>query len=132
MTTGEYCRAVESYLCKVNGGHLVRIVGPAFDRVCDWEARGIPVTLRVLDSPYREITRPILEYVKQIRADSNDLVIVYIPEYVVGHWWEGILHNQSALRLKTRLRFVPKVIVAAVPYQMASTELLSADSAPGQ
>jgi hypothetical protein len=46
MTTGEYCRAVEAYLCRINGGHLMRIVGPSFDRVCGWEAKGI--VLRVV------------------------------------------------------------------------------------
>jgi len=45
VTTGEYCRAVEAHLCRVNGGHLVRIVGPSFDRVCSWEARGIPLRI---------------------------------------------------------------------------------------
>ena len=46
MTTGEYCRAVEAHLCRSNGGHLVRIAGPSFDRVCGWEARGIPLRVR--------------------------------------------------------------------------------------
>ena len=74
----------------------------------EWERRGIPVTLKILASPYREITRPILDYVRALRTDNpNDLVTVYIPEYVVGHWWEQILHNQSALRLKSRLLFTP-------------------------
>lgn len=87
----------------------------------DWEARKIPVTLRVLDSPYREITRPIIDYVASIRANTNDIVIVYVPEYVVGHWWEQILHNQSAFRLKSRLRYRRGVIVASVPYQLESS-----------
>jgi hypothetical protein len=57
----------------------------------------------VLDSPYREITKPILDYVRDVRRRSpRDVVTVYIPEYVVGRWWEQILHNQSALRLKGR------------------------------
>ena len=46
---------------------------------------------------------------------------VYIPEYVVGHWWEHILHNQSALRLKGRLLFTPGVMVTSVPYHLASS-----------
>jgi amino acid transporter len=92
----------------------------------DWERRGIPVPLKVLDSPYREVTRPILDYVKGLRrASPRDLVIVYIPEYVVGRWWEQVLHNQSALRLKTRLLFVPGVMVCAVPWQLASSELVA-------
>ncbi|MCF4121956.1 APC family permease [Antribacter sp. KLBMP9083] len=89
----------------------------------EWEALHLPVPLRVLDSPFREITRPILKYVRSIRGDSpRDLVVVYIPEYVVGHWWEQLLHNQSALRLKGRLLFTPGVVVASVPWQLSSTE----------
>ncbi|MGV8965176.1 MAG: APC family permease [Cellulomonas sp.] len=88
-----------------------------------WEALDLPVPLKVLDSPFREVTRPIISYVRAIRRDSpRDLVVVYIPEYVVGHWWEQLLHNQSALRLKGRLLFTPGVVVASVPWQLASTE----------
>ncbi|ACZ30935.1 conserved hypothetical protein [Xylanimonas cellulosilytica DSM 15894] len=88
-----------------------------------WEALELPVPLRVLDSPFREISRPILTYVRSVRRESpRDLVVVYIPEYVVGHWWEQLLHNQSALRLKGRLLFTPGVVVASVPWQLASSQ----------
>jgi hypothetical protein len=61
--------------------------------------------------------------VKSIRRDSpREVVVVYIPEYVVGHWYEQILHNQSALRLKGRLLFTPGVMVASVPWQLHSSE----------
>jgi amino acid transporter len=87
-----------------------------------WEALDLPVPLRVLDSPYREITRPVLKYVRSVRRESpRDLVVVYLPEYVVGHWWEHLLHNQSALRLKGRLLFTPGVVVASVPWQLSSS-----------
>ncbi|MFF4649939.1 APC family permease [Streptomyces sp. NPDC001380] len=89
----------------------------------EWHERGIEVPLKVLDSPYREITRPILEYVKNLRRSSpRDVVTVYIPEYVVGHWYEQLLHNQSALRLKGRLLFTPGVMVVSVPWQLESSE----------
>jgi amino acid transporter len=89
----------------------------------DWEARGLPVPLRALDSPYREVTRPIVDYFRGIRRESpRDLVVVFIPEYVVGHWWEQLLHNQSALRLKTRLHYTPGVMVSSVPWQLSSSE----------
>ena len=89
----------------------------------EWDRRRIPVPLKVLSSPYREVTRPIVEYVRGIRrASPRDVVTVYIPEYVVGHWWEQILHNQSALRLKGRLLFTPGIMVTSVPYQLASSE----------
>ncbi len=100
-----------------------------------WDRREIPVPLTILDSPYREITRPILEYVRDLRSKSpRDVVTVFIPEYVVGHWWEQLLHNQSALRLKGRLLFQPGVMVTSVAYQLRSSERLRDDddgSAPG-
>ncbi|MCL7424483.1 APC family permease [Streptomyces sp. YS415] len=90
----------------------------------EWERRGIDVPLKVLDSPYREITRPIIDYVKNLRRESpRDAVSVIIPEYVVGHWYEHLLHNQSALRLKGRLLFTPGVMVTSVPYQLQSSEV---------
>ncbi|HZM80609.1 MAG TPA: APC family permease [Candidatus Limnocylindrales bacterium] len=87
-----------------------------------WEEYDLPVPLTVIESPYREITRPVLEYVKNLRRESpRDLVAVYIPEYVVGRWWEHLLHNQSALRLKGRLLFQPGVMVINVPWQLHSS-----------
>ncbi|QDY79501.1 APC family permease [Streptomyces qinzhouensis] len=89
----------------------------------EWERRNINVPLKILDSPYREITRPVIEYVKGLRRESpRDVVSVIIPEYVVGHWYEHLLHNQSALRLKGRLLFTPGVMVTSVPYQLVSSE----------
>jgi amino acid transporter len=94
----------------------------------EWERRGVPVPLTVVDSPYREITRPILDFVASVRRESpRDVVTVFIPEYVVGHWWENLLHNQSALRLKGRLLFEPGVMVTSVPWQLASTERKNLD-----
>ena len=100
-----------------------------------WEDSDITVPLKVLASPYREVTTPVLDYVKRISKDApRTVVTVYIPEYVVGHWWEQLLHNQSALRLKTRLLFIPNVMVTSVPWQLVSSERvrqLEEQSAPG-
>ncbi len=97
---------------------------PDVERLQDeWVREGIEVPLKVLHSPYREITRPILEYVRSIRRSSpRDVVTVFIPEYVVGTWWEALLHNQSALRLRARLNFTPGVMVVSVPYLTASAK----------
>jgi amino acid transporter len=87
-----------------------------------WEEADTGVPLKVIASPYREVTNPIIDYVKNLRRESpRDVVTVYIPEYVVGHWWEQILHNQSALRLKGRLLFTPGVMVTSVPFLLASS-----------
>ncbi|MCP2168319.1 APC family permease [Goodfellowiella coeruleoviolacea] len=91
--------------------------------VAEWEKQDFKVPLKVVESPYREITRPVLDYVKRIRSDNpRDVVTVFIPEYVVGRWWEQLLHNQSALRLKGRLLFQPGVMVTSVPWQLESSE----------
>ncbi|MDN5803244.1 MAG: APC family permease, partial [Microlunatus sp.] len=87
-----------------------------------WQDAGIDIPLKVVASPYRDVTGPILDYVRNLRSDSpRDVVTVYIPEYVVGHWWEQILHNQSALRLKARLLFTPGVMMTSVPYLLESS-----------
>ncbi|GIJ01086.1 amino acid transporter [Spirilliplanes yamanashiensis] len=87
-----------------------------------WDERDLDVPLTVLDSPYRDITEPVLAHVGRLRADGpRDLVVVYIPEYVVGRWWEQLLHNQSALRLKARLLFQRRVMVVSVPWQLESS-----------
>jgi amino acid transporter len=96
--------------------------------VSEWARREIPVTLRVLDSPYREVTKPIIDYVRSLRTGNpRDLITVFIPEYVVGHWWEQLLHNQSALRLKSRLLFMPNVMVTSVPWPLVSSDARSAN-----
>ena len=100
-----------------------------------WEDSDIKVPLKVIASPYREITRPILDYVKRVNKESSrSVVTVFLPEYVVGHWWEHLLHNQSALRLKGRLLFMPGVMVTSVPWQLNSSERLKSmhpHAAPG-
>lgn len=98
-----------------------------------WVERDIPIPLTILESGYRDVTRPVLEYIAGIRrGGGRDVVAVYIPEYVVGHWWEHLLHNHSALRLKARLLFVPGVMVVNVPYQLGSAEAAEARRGTGQ
>ncbi len=92
--------------------------------LADWDDRQIDTPLKVLHSPYRELVKPIVDYAVSIRqANPRGVVAVYIPEYVVGRWWEQLLHNQTALRLKGRLLFTPGVMVTSVPYQLRSSEI---------
>ncbi len=106
---------LEAVTVNVDDASTRRLVG-------DWEERAIPVPLKVVESPYREITKPVIDYVKRARSDNpRSVVTVFVPEYVVGHWWEQILHNQSALRIKGRLLFEPRVMVTSVPWQLRSS-----------
>jgi amino acid transporter len=84
----------------------------------DWDRYEVPVPLRVLDSPYREITRPVLEYVRGIqRASPRDVVAVFVPEYVVRHRWERLLHNTSTAKLVEQLSTMRGVMITRVPWQ---------------
>ena len=88
--------------------------------LAEWDARGISIPLTIIDSRDREVTRPVLDSIKL--ASPRDVVTVFIPEYVVGKWWEQLLHNQSALRLKRRLLYQPGVMVTSVPSQLRSSQ----------
>jgi hypothetical protein len=101
-----------------------------------WGRRDPGVPLVMLDSPYRELTGPLLDYIRGLRATGpREVITVFIPEYVVGRWWEQLLHNHSALRLKARLLFEPGVMVTSVPWQLHSAPradwLSTAEPDPG-
>jgi hypothetical protein len=84
-----------------------------------WEAFDIDVPLEIIGSPYREITGPVLQFIDDLDARwEYDVLTVVIPEFVVHHWWEQLLHNQSALWLKARLLFRPNTVVTSVPTQV--------------
>lgn len=86
-----------------------------------WTNADLPVPLVVLDSPYRDLTTPVIDYVAGIRRQGpRDVVAVFLPEYVVGHWWEEVLHNHTSTFLRMRLKFSPGVMTISVPYQVAS------------
>jgi hypothetical protein len=90
------------------------------DRITrQWEEHDIPVELQTLYSPYRELSRPILRYVDELDAShTDDFVTVVVPEFALDHWWQQLLHNQSALVLRTRLRSRPNTIVTSVPFHI--------------
>jgi hypothetical protein len=83
-----------------------------------WTEMEITVPLVVVDSPYREFTRPAVEYIRSLRPGPRHTVTVIIPEFVVEHWWDNLLHNQNALRLKASLLGVPWVVVISVPFHV--------------
>jgi amino acid transporter len=85
-----------------------------------WARFGLDVTLKLEHSPYRELTRPVLAYLDELDAeDENDIITVMLPEFVLTHWWEHLLHNQSALLLKARLLFRHNTVVMSIPYHIS-------------
>ena len=99
-----------------------------------WERHEIPVELRTMFSPFRDITQPVLTILDELDDERpDDVVTVVLPEFVVEHWWDQALHNQSALMLKSALRQRPNTVIASVPVQVAhERELLDAQEVPRQ
>jgi amino acid transporter len=97
-----------------------------------WEDFDIPVELRTVYSPFRELQRPIVRFIDELDAEvEDDFVTVILPEFVLDHWWEGILHNQSALLLRARLRARPNTIVTSVPFHLSGTDVQVLGSVDG-
>jgi amino acid transporter len=75
--------------------------------------------LLIIESPYRALVRPVLAYIDIVhQRHPNDTLTVILPEFVVLHWWEYFLHNQTAFRLKAALLFRPDIIVVSVPQHL--------------
>ncbi|GAA4372427.1 APC family permease [Agromyces bauzanensis] len=91
----------------------------------DWVKQNIHVRLRILSSPYRDLSHPLIQYIKGRRErHGSEVVTVYMPQYVVGHWWENLLHNHKARRIRQKLMLVHGVTVALVPWLLDSSDLL--------
>lgn len=84
-----------------------------------WENLQLPVPLTIVDAPYRDSVPPFIDYLKRKReANPRDVLMVYLPEYVVPHWWERMLHRRTVHRLKNELRKQPGIVIASVPWQL--------------
>jgi hypothetical protein len=91
--------------------------------LADWPNYCEGVPLRVLRNPYRKTLEPIVEELDRIRRVEPEITTtVILPEFVTGHWWENILHNQTALRIKGTLLMMPKTIVISIPYHLKPIE----------
>ena len=93
----------------------------AFEK--EWKAYGIEVPLRIIESPYREFAAPLIEYLTKHREQNgSERISVYLPKFVVGHWWEHIFHNHRANRIRKQLMYVRGVMVTLVPWRLESAD----------
>jgi amino acid transporter len=91
----------------------------------EWASSNIKVPLHILESPYRDISAPLIKYLKARRAKhGSEVITVYLPEYIVGHWWERLLHNHKAGRIRQKLMLVHGVAVTLVPWLLDSSDLI--------
>ncbi|WP_245723585.1 APC family permease [Paramicrobacterium humi] len=91
----------------------------------DWKKQNIHIPLTIVDSPYREVGLPLIEYIERRRKERGpELVTVYLPQYIVGHWWEQLLHNHRARRISRQLMLAHGVSVTLVPWLLDSSSLI--------
>jgi len=104
----------------------VNIDDAASERLVEaWAAANVQVPLRIIESPYRDISMPLIKYIKAHREEhGSEVVTVYTPLYIVGHWWESFLHNHKGRRIRQKLMLCPGVTVALVPWLLDSTRAL--------
>ena len=90
-----------------------------------WIEQNIHVPLTIIESPYRDFGIPLIKYLKHRRAEhGSEVVTVYLPQYIVGHWWESLLHNHRARRIRQQLMLCHGVTVALVPWLLDSSSLI--------
>nr|WP_312677365.1 APC family permease [Microbacterium sp.] len=91
----------------------------------DWEYHHMPVPLLVIESPYRQYAAPLAQFITEYRkTHGSSIVTVYLPQYIVGHWWESLLHNRRARRIAQQLMLVHGVQITLVPWLLDSSELI--------
>jgi amino acid transporter len=85
----------------------------------DWPRYSEGIPLRALRSPYRKVVEPIVaELDRMRRVEPEYTITVILPEFITGHWWANLLHNQTAMRIKGTLLMMPKIIVISIPYHV--------------
>ena len=85
-----------------------------------WEQWGDGVRLVIIESPYRLLLEPLLEYIDKLYRlrQPDEVITVVVPQFVTEHWWSNLLHAQTALWLRMALLFKPGIVIIEVPYQV--------------
>lgn len=90
-----------------------------------WADHLMPIPLVILESPYRAFAQPVSQFITKYRAKhGSSVVTVYLPQYIVGHWWESFLHNRRARRMANQLMLIHGVSITLVPWLLDSSELI--------
>lgn len=105
--------------------HIAVTADDARDVQSEWEYHRMPVPLLIIESPYRQYAAPLAQFIEAYREKhGSSVVTVYLPQYIVGHWWESMLHNRRARRIAQQLMLVHGVQITLVPWLLDSTELI--------
>jgi amino acid transporter len=112
----EYAKTLDAD--EVRAVHVVLDPEASEHHEAEWEALNTGYPLEFIESPYRELTSPLRDYIRPIAGDGRTIVTVVLPEFVVRKWWHHLLHNQNAFEVKRTFLAEPDVIVTSVPYHL--------------
>lgn len=91
----------------------------------EWREHLMPIPLVIVESPYRSFAQPVAGFIRKYREkNGSSVVTVYLPQYIVGHWWESFLHNRRSRRIANSLMLVHGVSITLVPWLLDSSELI--------
>jgi hypothetical protein len=122
-----FARAIAADDGQVVAVHVTDDVANAECLRREWEEWAPGIELILVESPFRSLTGPLLAYIDALQeTHPKDTITVVLPEFVPSHWWEHLLHNQTALRLKAALLFHPGIVVTNVPYHMGAKPAIAA------
>ncbi|APH43818.1 DNA-binding protein [Microbacterium sp. 1.5R] len=122
-------KAIDYAIAAKHGKTLAVHVAVASDDAAqlqkDWADHLVPIPLVIVESPFRSFAQPVTQFIKQYREKhGSSVVTVYLPQYIVGHWWETFLHNRRSRRLANQLMLVHGVSITLVPWLLDSSELI--------
>jgi amino acid transporter len=118
-----YARAITRDPTRVTAIHITDDMEKADGMRKIWREGNFDAQLEIIESPYRALLPPLIGYVDELKERyPNDTITVVLPEFVPSRWWEHLVHNQTALRIKGALLFHPGIVVVSVPYHLAPDE----------
>jgi amino acid transporter len=97
-----------------------------------WHDRGLDVPLIFVEAPFRDLGIPLLDEIRKHTARGGTEVTVVLPELIPAHWWENLLHNQTAFYIKRKLLFEPSVVVTSVPFHLRTAPIEIAGPPPAE
>jgi amino acid transporter len=87
-----------------------------------WHDRGMGIPLTLVEAPFRDVGEPLLAEIRKHTERGDTVVTVVLPELIPAHWWENLLHNQTAFYIKRLLLFEPRVVVTSVPFHLRTAK----------
>jgi amino acid transporter len=124
-----YARSISPHVAAVHVAidpHETAVLRKKWEQLQQHLSKEEETSLVIIESPYRSLARPLLAYIETMRElHPDETLTVILPEFVVAHWWEHLLHNQTALQLKTALLAFSNIVITDIPQHLQKQTALA-------